>query len=101
MGQFTTTTEELDALAKHIGDISDQIQGQARTVKGAAEGVMSSWSGAAASAFTNLMQRMDEDVRKLDQALQEIQQQIASTSEVYARNEQDQEQAVTGIAGRL
>ncbi|MFD9699155.1 WXG100 family type VII secretion target [Lentzea sp. NPDC059081] len=101
MGAFTTTPEELDALAKHIGDISEQIQAQARTVKGAAEGVSSAWGGMAATAFQNLMVRMDEDVRKLDQALQAIQEQIASTSQVYARNETEQEQAVTGISNRL
>lgn len=101
MSGFTTTTAELDALAKHIGDISDQIQGQARTVKGAAEGVAAGWSGNAATAFQNLMVRMDEDVRKLDQALQAIQEQIASTSQVYARNEEEQESSVSNIASRL
>ena len=101
MSAFTATPEELDALAKHIGDISDQIQGQARTVKGAADGVASAWGGNAATAFQNLMMRMDEDVRKLDQALQSIQEQIASTSDVYRRNEEEQESSVSGIASRL
>lgn len=101
MSGFDVTPEELDALAKHIGDISDQIQAQARTVKGAAEGVAGGWGGAAASAFQQLMVRMDEDVRKLDQALQSIQEQIASTSDVYRRNEAEQENTVSGIAGRL
>lgn len=101
MASFNVTTEELDALAKHIGEISDQIQGQARTVKGAADGVASAWSGNAASAFQNLMMRMDEDVKKLDQALQSIMEQIASTSDVYRRNEEEQESSVSGIASRL
>jgi len=101
MSGFTATTAELDALAKHIGDISDQIQAEARTVQGAADGVASGWAGNAAAAFQNLMARMNEDVTKLDRALQAIQEQIASTADVYARNEEEQEQSVTGIAGRL
>ena len=101
MSGFTATPAELDALAKHIGDISDQIQAEARTVQGAADGVASGWSGNAATAFQSLMARMNEDVTKLDRALQAIQQQIASTADVYARNEEEQEQSVTGIAGRL
>ncbi len=101
MAGFKATTEDLDALAKHIGEISDQIQGQARTVRGAAEEVASGWKGTAYTAFQNLMHRMDEDVNKLNEALREIQSQIASTAEVYARNEQDQEQSVSSIANRL
>jgi WXG100 family type VII secretion target len=101
MSRFTATTEDLDALAKHIGEISDQIQGQARTVRGAAEQVGSSWAGEAHTAFQALMQRMDEDVRKLDEALRAIQEQIASTADVYARNEQEQQQSVQSISSRL
>ena len=101
MTGFTATTADLDALAKHIGNISDQIQGQARTVRDAAQGVASGWSGNAAAAFQSLMARMDEDVTKLDRALQSIQEQIASTADVYARNEEEQESSVSSIANRL
>ena len=101
MAGFEVTTAELDALAKHIGTISEQIQGQARTVRDAASGVASGWSGNAAAAFQSLMQRMDEDVIKLDRALQAIQEQIASTADVYARNEEEQESSVSSIANRL
>lgn len=101
MAGFTTTPEELNELAKHIGNISEQIQGQARAVKGAAEGVSGAWGGMAAAAFQKLMVRMDEDVTKLDRALQEIQSQIATSSDVYRRNEEEQEQAVQSIASRL
>ena len=100
-GQFTVTTADLDALAKYIGETSDQIQGQARTVRGAAEQVASGWAGDAFVAFSNLMTRMDEDVRKLDEALRSIQEQIASTADVYMRNEQEQSEAVSKISSRL
>ena len=101
MSGFEATTEELDALAKHIGNISDQIQGQARIVRDAASGVAAGWTGTAASAFQSLMARMDEDVAKLDRALQSIQEQVASTADVYARTEAEQEQGVGSIANRL
>lgn len=101
MSGFNVTTADLDALAKHIGTISEQIQGQARTVRDAAQGVASGWSGNAATAFQSLMTRMDEDVVKLDRALQAIQEQIASTADVYARNEEEQESSVSSIANRL
>ncbi|MFI6098981.1 WXG100 family type VII secretion target [Lentzea sp. NPDC051213] len=101
MSQFTVTTADLDALAKFIGDTSDQIQGQARTVRDAASGVASGWAGSAANAFQQLMERMDDDVRKLDEALRSIQEQIASSADVYARNEQEQEESVQSISHRL
>ena len=101
MGQFIVTTADLDALAKFIGDTSDQIQGQARTVRDAASGVASGWAGDAFTAFSNLMDRMDTDVKKLDEALQAIQTQIASSADVYARNEEEQSSSVSDIAKRL
>jgi WXG100 family type VII secretion target len=100
-GKFVVTTADLDALAKHIGDISDQIQGEARTVQGAAEQVANSWGGDAYTAFRNLMERMNTDVNKLNEALREIQSQIASTADVYARNEEEQASSVQNISSRL
>lgn len=101
MAGFGTTTEELDTLAKRIIEVDEQAQAKLRSVRDAAETVGASWKGTASVAFQNLINRFDEDSRKVQEALREIAAQIASSSEVYARNEAEQESAVSQVANRL
>jgi WXG100 family type VII secretion target len=98
---LTVTAEELDALAKHIADVNEATQGTLRQVGSTVDTLAGSWKGTAATAFSNLMARFHDDARKVQEALMAIAEQIATSSEVYARNEQEQEQSMTGIAGRL
>jgi WXG100 family type VII secretion target len=101
MSAFKATTEDLDALGKHITEIDSQAQGILRQVRSAAETVGSTWTGQASAAFQQLMSRFDEDGRKVSQALQAIAEQITDTSKIYAQNEEEQRSAVGGITDRL
>jgi len=101
MSGYTLTPEDLDALAKHIANVNDQTQGTLRGVRSACDGVRSSWQGMAADAFQKLMERFDEDARKVQEALLSIAEQIASSSDVYKQQEAESEQSVSTIANRL
>jgi len=101
MGSFTVGPEDLDRLAKQIIDIDGQTQGTLRQVRGAAEQVRASWDGAAAAAFTKLMERFDDDTRKVQEALRSIAEQISGSAQTYIQNEEEQSQAVSDISNRL
>ena len=101
MSGFGTDSATLDALAKRIMDVDEQAQAKLRAVRSAAETVQASWKGSAATAFQNLIARFDEDGRKVSEALREISAQIASSAEVYQRNEDEQESAVSNVSSRL
>jgi 6 kDa early secretory antigenic target len=62
----------LRQVANDIRSAEEDIQGLLGTVRGAAETLGSSWTGQAASAFTNLMVRWDGDTKKLVGAMSDI-----------------------------
>ncbi|MEV6243120.1 WXG100 family type VII secretion target [Lentzea sp. NPDC051838] len=101
MGGFNLTPGDLDALAKHIADVNQQTQGTLRGIRNAADGVATAWSGVAATAFQKLIERFQEDANKVQEALMEICSQISSSSEVYKRNEEEQQGSIGTIANRL
>jgi WXG100 family type VII secretion target len=95
------TAAELDALAKRIISVDEETQGTLRQVQGAVDTVSSTWAGDAATAFTNLMSRFQDDARKLQEALRTIAESIASSADVYARQEEDNKGSISGITARL
>jgi WXG100 family type VII secretion target len=98
---LTVTAEELDALAKHIADVNEQTQGTLRQVGSTVDTLAGTWKGMAATAFGTLMTRFHEDASKVQEALMAIAEQISSSADVYARNEDEQQQSMTSITGRL
>jgi WXG100 family type VII secretion target len=95
------TAAELDALAKRIIQVDEETQGTLRQVQGAVDTVSSSWAGDAATAFANLMSRFQDDAKKLQEALRTIAESVASSADVYARQEDDNKSSIGNIAGRL
>lgn len=98
---LTVTAEELDALAKRIIAVDESTQGTLRGVQAAADQVGSTWRGDSATAFKTLIERFQEDSRKVSQALNTIAESIASSADVYARQEADNQQSISGITSRL
>jgi WXG100 family type VII secretion target len=95
------TAAELDALAKRIISVDEETQGTLRQVSSSVDTVRASWTGDAATAFSNLMDRFQEDARKLQEALRTIAESIASSADVYARQEEDNSSSISNIATRL
>lgn len=95
------TAAELDALAKRIIDVDGETQGTLRQVQSAVDTVKSTWRGEAATAFDNLMLRFQDDAKKLQEALRSIAEQIASSADVYATQEEDNRSSIGNIGQRL
>ncbi|MDX3657128.1 WXG100 family type VII secretion target [Streptomyces sp. ID05-26A] len=98
---LTVTAAELDALAKRIIQVDESTQGTLRQVAAAVDQVGASWKGDSAVAFKTLMDRYNEDARKVSQALNTIAESIASSADVYARQEEDNKSSISGIGARL
>jgi len=101
MSGYTATAEELSALAKHIVDVDNDTQGTLRNVRSTVDGLRSAWRGGAAEAFNRLMDRFDEDARRLQEALRGIAEQMDATSVTYVKQEEEATQLSSGIEGRL
>ncbi|MCM3883408.1 WXG100 family type VII secretion target [Frankia sp. R82] len=87
--------------AQHVYDVNTNIQAQLTTLitrLGALEG---SWRGDAATSFTVLKLRWDEDARKLNEALRTIGDALRQSHINYSTTETTSATGFTRIAARL
>lgn len=89
-GQFKTTAHEMDAFAKKIGEVNQQVQGEIQKLNSLVDSIASGWQGQAASAYQQLQRRFGEDAQALNKVLDEIKQAIETTTKLYAATEHDQ-----------
>jgi WXG100 family type VII secretion target len=101
MSGYQASAEELADLAKQIIAVDGETQGTLRGVRSTVEGLQGIWAGAAATAFTTLMSRFDEDALKLQEALRSIADQVDGSAAAYARQEEEAAQLSSGIMNRL
>jgi WXG100 family type VII secretion target len=101
MSGFQTGHAELVKGAEDIMSVDESVQGILKQLAGTVEGLSSAWSGSAALAFTNLMERFNADAQKLHTALVEIAEQMSGTAATYLTQDQDQDQVMSSIANRL
>jgi WXG100 family type VII secretion target len=66
------------------GDITTHLG----TVRGAAQTLGSAWTGQAASAFTNLITRWDNDAKQLVQAMSDIADLLDKAGKSHSMNDQ-------------
>ncbi|GAA3841742.1 WXG100 family type VII secretion target [Saccharothrix violaceirubra] len=100
-GGYGTGTEELVGAATDIVSTDEHVQGILRSLRGTVDTVGASWKGQAATAFQNLINRFDEDARKLQEALRAIAEQMSGSADIYRRQEEEQNQSMGGLLGRL
>lgn len=98
---FNASPEELDQLNNDIRTTNDDVQGQLNAVRNTVDTLASVWKGGAQQAFATLMERFNEDARKLQEALITIADGISGTSTTMKQNEEEQGQAMNTILGRL
>ncbi|WP_309115133.1 WXG100 family type VII secretion target [Saccharothrix sp.] len=101
MSGYGTGTDELVQAAKDIVSVDESVQGILNQVRSTVDTVSGSWKGAAATAFNTLMTRFDEDARKLQEALRAIAEQMSGSADIYARQEEEQNQSMSSLTSRL
>ena len=101
MAGYQASAEELAGLAKNIIAVDEQTQGTLRNVRSTVDGLAGVWTGAAATAFTQLMARFDDDAKKLQEALRGIAEQVDASSVTYIRQEEEATNLSSTISNRL
>ena len=100
-GQFTTTAEEMEAFARHMGEVSEQVQGELKKLDNLVSSIASGWKGQAATAYQNLQNRFNEDARGLNEALRKIQEAIDATTRAYSEAEAQQQSSLNSVGGQI
>lgn len=83
--------QKLDEACGTTRGIRTQLQGH----KGE---LLSQWEGQAAAAFNRVFDAFDQDFAKVLNAMQEMQEKLVQTQQMYTRTEEDQTATVNSVA---
>jgi WXG100 family type VII secretion target len=70
-------------------------------VRGEIEQLRSFWTGGAATSFTGLMNRWDEESNKLNNVLITLEEALRGTEKDQAASEQSHQQAISGLVSMM
>lgn len=100
-GAFNTQTQQMTQAASKVDDVNNQVRSMLSSLSSQVESIIPAWKGSAASAFQGLMQRYQADATKLSQALTDISEQIRTSGQTYATQDQSATDAVRSAGSGL
>ncbi|WP_257032790.1 MULTISPECIES: WXG100 family type VII secretion target [unclassified Streptomyces] len=84
------TAQEMQAFAKQIEEAIGKIEAERTKLIGTVQGITAGWQGQAATAYTTLQNRVNDDIAKLKESLNAIKHAIEQTTKHYASTEEEQ-----------
>lgn len=99
-----TISAEEGALRRGQQAVSEAKEGidlRTKQVRGDIETLRGYWRGAAATSFTQLMQRWDAETVKLNNILVELENSLRGTEQDQAATEEEQKSAISGLTAMM
>ncbi|WP_430868292.1 WXG100 family type VII secretion target [Demequina aurantiaca] len=87
--------------AEAVNTAKENIEKQIKTVRSEIEQLRSFWSGGAATSFTGLMSRWDEESNKLNNVLVTLEEALRGTESDQAASEQAHQQTISGLGSMM
>jgi WXG100 family type VII secretion target len=87
--------------AQQVRDVDGQVQGALQSLLSKLEPMQSAWQGTAATSFHTLIERFQTDMGKLHTALEGIADQIQSSGQTYAQQEEEHSSTMSKITSSL
>ena len=100
-GTMGTNYAEMASCAKDIESVEQEINGTVNKLNNDLEPLKASWKGQASAAFQQLQERLNEDAKKLNQALSDIANAMKTASGTYQQQEEEAHHGISNIASRL
>ena len=100
-GEVSAADGALKAGAAQVAQTRGELQQQLSALEGRLNGIGAQWQGQGAVAFTALMQRWNEDARKITSALNEFEQNLLSSQNTYTATDDAQSATMARLTGRL
>ena len=101
MAGFQTGAQELQKAGQQMQTSNEQLQSDLAKLAGECEQIRGTWNGAAATAFTNLMERFQTDAKNLNSSLDSISEAITGNAANYAAQEQEASESISKITSAL
>ncbi|MFE4517139.1 WXG100 family type VII secretion target [Kitasatospora sp. NPDC056783] len=93
------TAQEMLAFAKQIEEAIGKIEAEKTKLINTVTSVTSGWQGQAATAYTSLQGRVNEDIAALRASLEAIKHAIELTTKQYAATEEEQKAMFSSAQG--
>ncbi|MFZ4841584.1 WXG100 family type VII secretion target [Mycetocola saprophilus] len=87
--------------AQAVNTAKSGIDQQVKKVRGEIEQLRGFWTGAAATSFTTMMNRWDEEARNLNNVLVTLEGALAGTERDQAATEEQHQQAISGLGAMM
>ncbi|QAY72140.1 WXG100 family type VII secretion target [Agromyces protaetiae] len=87
--------------AQAVNEAKAGIDAKVKTVRGEIEQVSGFWSGAAAGAFTTLLNRWNEETTKLNEVLVTLEEALSGTERDQAATEEQHQQTISGLGSMM
>jgi WXG100 family type VII secretion target len=101
MDGFQTGAPELLTASDQMVQTNETLQDEARQLAQAVDSVQSAWSGAAATAFTTLMNQYNTDFTTMNTSLFDIAEQVSGSARDYATQEETASSDISAIMATL
>ncbi|MGH3718031.1 MAG: WXG100 family type VII secretion target [Pseudonocardiaceae bacterium] len=99
--QFGAQFEQMQAAAQHVAEVNQSVQSQLAALRNQLAPLAGAWKGQAATAFHMLMERWDFDARTINEALNNIGDQIRDSGTTYAQADETENQIYSRISQAL
>ena len=100
-GEISKQDQALTRGAQLVAEARQDLDAQMGGLRGKLSGIGAQWTGVGASAFTQMMQRWDEDTRKVIQALDTFESNLKSSEASYVAADEEQQAAFNRLSSRL
>ena len=101
MAGFKTGADELQKAGQQMEQTNQQLMGNLSKLAGECEQIRGTWNGAAATAFTNLMERFQSDAKNLNDSLNSISEAVTGNANAYRQQEQEAQDSISKITSAL
>ncbi|RZS90373.1 WXG100 family type VII secretion target [Motilibacter rhizosphaerae] len=98
---YGTQLDTMQQASQHVADVNQQVQAQLASLMSKLEPLASTWKGSAATSFTALHQRWNENATKLNSALHDISDAIATSRTTYDTSDTTQSSSFSNITSVL
>jgi WXG100 family type VII secretion target len=98
---YAGTVEDFTKAHQDVVGAKEAVEGELKQVWDAVAGLQALWKGAAATAFTTMMERFDANSKKLNTALEGIAEQLKASGSQYEESEVSQQDVFGSLSQQL
>ncbi|WP_228046576.1 WXG100 family type VII secretion target [Saccharopolyspora montiporae] len=94
-------TQAIEKASQDINETRDAVQNALQQLKGQLEPAMAGWQGQAADVFRKLMDRYEENGKKILEKLGQLAENVQSSGKDYAASQEEEASNISKIEGML